>query len=68
MNPRIRTEIDVNECEHFLKANLDRSEIVPSWMDLSENGPIVKWKQDLKSGSHVRHMHNHNQSTSHNQG
>ena len=29
----MRTEIDVNECEHFLKAKLDRSEIHPSQSD-----------------------------------
>ena len=23
VNARMRTEIDLNECEHFLKANLD---------------------------------------------
>ena len=27
VNPRMRTEIDLNECEHFLKTDLDRSEI-----------------------------------------
>ena len=37
--------IDLNQCEHFLKANLDRSKwdptsIDPSWIDLSVN---VEW-------------------------
>ena len=32
------SEIDLNECEHFLKVNLDRSEIHASWIHLSVNG------------------------------
>ena len=47
VNDRMRTkidlndsEIDLNECEHFLKAKLDRLQIVLSWMDLSMNCPL----------------------------
>ena len=32
------SEIDLNECKHFLKANLHRSEIHPTWINLSVNG------------------------------
>ena len=43
VNARMRTEIDLNECEHFLKENWDRSEsidsnwilkAIPTWVDL----------------------------------
>ena len=35
-----RTEIDLNECQHFLKANRDRPEIDPSLIHLSMNGSL----------------------------
>ena len=42
-----RSKIDLNECEHFLKANWDRSEdrsqIDPTWFDLSVNGLSMNW-------------------------
>ena len=34
----MQTEIDLNECEHFLKAILHRTKTDPSWNDLSANG------------------------------
>ena len=34
-----RYKIDVNDCEHFLKANWDRSQTDPTWIDLNVNGP-----------------------------
>ena len=37
----MRTELDLNECEHFLKANLDQSDIESSWIVLSENGDLI---------------------------
>ena len=37
MRTEIECGIDLKECEHFLKANLDRSEIVPSWIHLGVN-------------------------------
>ena len=33
-------EIDLNECEHYLKTNLDRLEINPSCIDLNFEWPI----------------------------
>lgn len=36
-----RTEIDLKECEHFLKANLNESEIDPSRIEWSQiNAPV----------------------------
>ena len=37
-----RSKIDLNKCEHFLKANWDRSQIDPTKIDLSVNGPTVE--------------------------
>ena len=34
----MRTEIDLNECEHFLKANLDRSNLDWSILVWNKNG------------------------------
>ena len=34
----MRTEIDLIECEHFLRANLERSEVDPKWIDVCVNG------------------------------
>ena len=36
------SEIDLNECEHFLKANWDRPEIDPNWIHL------IVWIAGLK--------------------
>ena len=41
VNARMWTEIDLNECEHFLKANWDRSEI-----DLNEREHFLKANWD----------------------
>ena len=42
-----RSKIDLDECEHFLKAIWDRSEdrsqIDPTWFDLSVNGLSINW-------------------------
>ena len=46
------SKIDLNESEHFLKANLDQSEIHPSWIDIIAGiGPLkhYKFKIYLKS-------------------
>ena len=34
------SEIDLNKCEHFLKGNLDRCEIDPSWIDFSVSANV----------------------------
>ena len=39
LNARMRTEIDLNESEHFLKVNMDRFEIDASWIDFRVNSP-----------------------------
>ena len=36
-----RSKIDLNECEHFLKANWNRSQIDPTYIDLSVNGEFI---------------------------
>ena len=54
VNAQMRTEIDLNESEnnlngckmHFLKVNLDQSEIDPSWIILSSNGPDESCDKD----------------------
>ena len=38
---RMRDDESLNECEHFLNANLDRSVVGPSWIvALSVNDPL----------------------------
>ena len=55
------SEIDLNECEHFLKANLDRTEIELSWIDLVRmtryNMFLIR---KIKSINHLQSINNHN--------
>ena len=45
VNVRMRTEIDLNECEHFLKTNLGRFGIDPTCVDGPINGHISEMNQ-----------------------
>ena len=61
-----RSKIDLNECEHFLKANWDPSQIDTTLIDLSVNAPwnrfetlAVKYPHadNLKSSWEYLHVH-----------
>ena len=43
------SEINLNECEHFLKANLERFEIDSTWINFSANGSFINLNVESNS-------------------